>query len=129
MAHLPDLIGTFPRLNVDLQGTKGQVEVALVFVDVLQGFEIFVHTTEIWMDNNHSTEKNKHTKSWHNLTSSDKMGVEERSYCDTWWLNESTALPDAAAALGANTRCSTTSPPLICSRRTYRHTLITRIIS
>lgn len=62
VAHLPDLIGTFPHLNADLQVTKGQVEVALVFVDVLQGFENFVHTTEIWMDNNHSTGKKQKNK-------------------------------------------------------------------
>lgn len=62
VAHLPDLIGTFPHLNADLQVTKGQMEVALVFVDVLQGFEIFVHTTENWMDNNHSTEKTNKQK-------------------------------------------------------------------
>lgn len=59
VAHLPNLIGTFPHLIADLQVTKGHVEVALVFVDVLQGFEIFVHTTEIWMDNNHSKEQTK----------------------------------------------------------------------
>lgn len=60
VAHLPELIGTFPHLIADLQVTQGHVEVALVFVDVLQGFEIFVYTTEIWMDNNH--QKNKQTK-------------------------------------------------------------------
>lgn len=57
VAHLPVLIGTFPYLIADLQVTKDHVEVALVFVDVLQGFEIFVHTTEIWMDNSHSNEQ------------------------------------------------------------------------
>lgn len=57
---LPGLIGTFPHLIPDLlQVTKGHMEVALVFVDVLQGFGIFVHKTEIWMDNNHSQEQIK----------------------------------------------------------------------
>lgn len=61
-------------------------------------------------------------KSWHNLTSSNKMErMNVPTDCDPWWLNESTALPHAAAALGANTRCST-SPHLISIPATYTHT-------
>lgn len=57
MARLPDLIGTIPPFFSPYRGTleepellqkgDGHVEVALVFVDVLQGFETFVHRTEI----------------------------------------------------------------------------------
>lgn len=54
VARLPDLIGTIPpffpleEIPELLQKGDGHMKVALVFVDVLQGFETFVHTTEIW---------------------------------------------------------------------------------
>lgn len=56
VARLPDLIGTIPPFFPHrgtlwspklLQKGDGYMEVALVFVDVLQGFETFVHRTEI----------------------------------------------------------------------------------
>lgn len=59
VARLPDLIGTIPPTPISLpnRGTveepeflqrgDGHMEVAPVFVDVLQGFETFVHKTEI----------------------------------------------------------------------------------
>lgn len=54
VAHVPEPIGFPPPLPRDplipepLQKGDGHAEVALIFVNVLQGFETFVHRTEIW---------------------------------------------------------------------------------
>lgn len=119
------------------------MEVALVFVDVLQGFETFVHRTEIWQrrqaivdkvsTHKHHSKKNRGC-CWQDLTSSDVVGrrgglprLDPRGMFRlnraTRWPNESTASPHTAAALSANApRRSTISLHLISISVTHTHT-------
>ena len=113
------------------------MEVALVFVDVLQGFETFVHRTEILQRRQATVDKvsthKHHSKNrgcrWHILTSSDTGGHRSGPggmfilNCATWWLDESTALPHTAATLSANApRRSTLSLHLISISLLHTHT-------
>lgn len=123
-----------------LQIMDGHMEVALVFVDVLQGFEIFVHRTEMLQQREATVDRIEHTSiipksRWRHLTSFHTiLGVEE---CSGWtvppggWmrvLHCHTKLP-LLLSVPTLPRCSTISLHLISTSVTHTHTQKTRIIT